>query len=87
VVEKQWPGDAAKLRELSLVEEGPVQHLRMANLAVVGSFSVNGVAALHTALLKRHLFADFHALFPGRIQQQDQRHHPAPLAAGLQSRT
>ena len=69
---------------MSLIEEGGVQMIRMANLAVVGSHSVNGVAALHTELLKKHLFADFDAFYPGQVQQQDQRHHAAPLAAGLQ---
>ena len=69
-VEAKWPGDQDKLRELSLVEEGHVQHLRMANLSVVSSFSVNGVAAMHTELLKRNLFADFHALYPGKINNK-----------------
>jgi starch phosphorylase len=49
---------------MSLIEEGHVQMVRMANLAVVGSHSVNGVAALHTELLKKHLFADFDAFIP-----------------------
>jgi glycogen phosphorylase len=69
-VEAMWPGDAQKLRDLSLVEEGNVKHLRMAHLSVVASYSVNGVAALHTELLKKHLFADFNTLFPGRINNK-----------------
>jgi starch phosphorylase len=69
-VEKTWPGDDAKKRSLSIIEEGPVQMIRMANLAVVGSFSVNGVAALHTELLKKFLFADFNTLFPKRINNK-----------------
>ncbi len=69
-VEAKWPGDAAKVRQLSLVEEGHVKHLRMAHLSVVASFSVNGVAALHTELLKRNLFHDFNELFPGRINNK-----------------
>jgi len=69
-VAEQWPGDAGKLRDLSLVEEGHVQHLRMAHLSVVASFSVNGVAALHTELLIKHLFADFNALYPGKINNK-----------------
>ena len=55
---------------MSLIEEGPVKHVRMANLAVVGSRSVNGVAALHTELLKRELFRDFHALWPERFNNK-----------------
>jgi starch phosphorylase len=69
-VEKQWPGDNSKKRGLSIIEEGPVQMIRMAHLAVVGSFSVNGVAALHTALLKKFLFADFNELYPSRINNK-----------------
>lgn len=69
-VEAFWPGDTDKLRDLSLVEEGHVQHLRMAHLSVVASFSVNGVAALHTELLKKYLFRDFHALYPGKLNNK-----------------
>lgn len=69
-VEAKWPGDAQKVRDLSLVEEGHVQHLRMAHLSVVGSFSVNGVAALHTKLLKKNLFPDFDALYPGKFNNK-----------------
>jgi len=69
-VEAKWPGDGEKQRDLSLVEEGHVQHLRMAHLCVVASHSVNGVAALHTELLKKHLFADFHALYPKKLNNK-----------------
>ena len=69
-VAAMWPGDEAKLRELSLVEEGHVKHLRMAHLSVVAAYSVNGVAALHTQLLKRHLFHDFNVLYPDRINNK-----------------
>jgi starch phosphorylase len=55
---------------MSLIEEGGVQMIRMANLAVVGSHSVNGVAALHTELLKKHLFADFDAFYPGKFNNK-----------------
>jgi starch phosphorylase len=62
--------DEAAISRMSLVEEGPVQHVRMANLAVVGARSVNGVAALHTDLLKRELFRDFHALWPEKFNNK-----------------
>lgn len=69
-VEAKWPGDADKLRELSLIEEGNPKQLRMAHLSVVASHSVNGVAALHSELLKKNLFRDFNELFPGRINNK-----------------
>jgi starch phosphorylase len=69
-IEAAYPGDSEKKRSMSLIEEGSVQMVRMANLAVVGGHSVNGVAALHTELLKKHLFADFDAFYPGRINNK-----------------
>lgn len=70
VVELKWPGDTEKRRKLSLIEEGPEQMVRMGNLSVVGSHSVNGVAALHTELVKSELFPEFNALYPGRINNK-----------------
>ena len=70
LVEKKWPGDVVKMRQCSLVDEGTPKHIRMANLAVVGSFSVNGVAAIHSELLKRDLFPYFNELFPGRFNNK-----------------
>jgi len=70
VVDAKWPGDAEKKRKLSLIEEGPDQMIRMAHLSVVGSHSVNGVAALHTALLKKDLFPEFDELYPGRFNNK-----------------
>ncbi len=69
-VEARWPGDDAKKRAASLVEEGGSKMLRMANLAVVGSHSVNGVAALHSELIKKLLFPEFAALYPGRFNNK-----------------
>jgi len=69
-VEARWPGDAEKKRVMSLIEEGGVQMIRMANLAVVGSHSVNGVAALHTELLRKYLFSDFDAFYPGKFNNK-----------------
>ena len=69
-VEKAWPGDLDKVQKLSLIEEGDNQMVRMANLAVIGSHSVNGVAALHTQLLKSDLFPEFDELYPGKFNNK-----------------
>ena len=69
-VEKKWPGDVHKKQVLSLIEEGGTQMVRMANLSVVGSHSVNGVAALHTQLLKSDLFPEFDQLYPGKFNNK-----------------
>lgn len=66
----KWPGDGGKLAELSLIEEGGEPHIRMAHLAIVGSFSVNGVAALHTQLLEEGLFRNFYELWPGKFNNK-----------------
>ncbi|KAJ3071789.1 Non-essential glycogen phosphorylase [Podochytrium sp. JEL0797] len=58
-VERVFPGDRERLRRMSIVEEGQPQYIRMAFLAVVGSHTVNGVAALHSELVKSMLFHDF----------------------------
>lgn len=69
-VEAKWPGNMEMVRKLSLIEEGEPQMVRMANLSVVGSHSVNGVAALHTQLLKSDLFPEFDALYPGKFNNK-----------------
>ncbi len=66
-VAARHPGDAELLRRVSLIEEGETRLVRMAHLALVGAHSVNGVSALHTAILKRDNFSDFHALWPERF--------------------
>jgi starch phosphorylase len=66
----RYPGNVRKLQEMSLIDEGPVRRVRMANLAIVGSHSVNGVAALHTELLKNYLFRNFHEMYPERINSK-----------------
>ncbi len=66
-VEAKWPGDDSKKSELSIIEEGHPKMIRMAYLSVVGSTKVNGVAALHTELLKKNLFATFHELYPNKL--------------------
>ncbi len=69
-VADKWPGDLEKLQACSIVEEGGEKQLRMAHLAVVGSHAVNGVAALHTVLLKANLFPQFDELFPGKFRNK-----------------
>lgn len=63
----QYPGDLDILRKLSLIGEEGQKHVRMAHLAVVGSHKINGVAALHTQLMRETIFKDFNHFFPGRI--------------------
>ncbi len=65
-----WPGDTGRLRRMSIIEEGDEQQVRMANLAIVGSFSVNGVAKLHSQLLQEGLFSDFYALWPYKFNNK-----------------
>ncbi len=66
-VEAEWPGDDAMKRNLSIIREGSDKAVRMAYLSVVASRRVNGVAALHTDLLKRRLFTDFNQLYPNKF--------------------
>jgi len=61
------PGNTDLLRRMSLIEESDNRQVRMAHLAMVGSHSINGVSALHTEILKKNNFADFHALWPERF--------------------
>jgi starch phosphorylase len=65
-----WPGDSSKQQALSLIEEGHEPQVRMAHLAIVGSYSVNGVAALHTKLLKAGLFNNFYQLWPEKFNNK-----------------
>jgi starch phosphorylase len=69
-VRQQYPGNESKMRAMSLIDEGPPKRVRMANLAIVGSHSVNGVAALHTHLLRTRLFKDFDEFYPGRFNNK-----------------
>ncbi len=59
-VSQRWPGDDRRLRDMSLILEGADRKVRMAHLAIVGSHAVNGVAALHSELVKTQLVPDFH---------------------------
>jgi starch phosphorylase len=69
-VRKRYPGDEARVERMSLIEEGAVRHVRMANLAIVGSHSTNGVAEIHTALLRRHTVHDLAEIFPERFSNK-----------------
>ena len=63
----RFPGDCDLLRRMSIINEDHGRRIRMAHLAIVGSHTVNGVAALHTELMKSTIFADFNRLSPGKI--------------------
>ena len=64
---KKYPNDKKRIERLSLVEEEPVKSIRMSNLAIVGSHAVNGVAQLHSEILKTKVFKDYNDLFPDRF--------------------
>ncbi len=66
-VNHNFPGDTELLRRVSIIDEANGRRVRMAYLAVIGSHTVNGVAAIHSELLKTTLFADFHRIFPGKF--------------------
>ncbi len=67
-VAARYPGDVGRVESMSIVAEGNEKRVRMANLAIVGSHSVNGVAALHTKILKENLFNDFHQFYPQKFK-------------------
>jgi starch phosphorylase len=69
-ISRRWPGDRERIRRMSLIEEGPEPMIRMSYLAIVGSFSVNGVAELHSKLLKEGLFRDFADLWPQKFNNK-----------------
>ncbi len=66
-IERRWPGDGARRERMSIITGGDYPVVRMAYLGIVGSHSVNGVAALHTSLLKQGLFHDFYELWPEKF--------------------
>ena len=69
-ISQRWPGDNDRIRRMSLIEEGVEPMIRMSYLAIVGSFSVNGVAELHSRLLTQGLFRDFAELWPGKFNNK-----------------
>ncbi len=69
-VNTKFPGDFERQVKLSIIEEGEVRQVRMANLAIVGSFSVNGVAKIHSDLLKTDIFKEFYELYPRKFNNK-----------------
>lgn len=69
-VRRAHPGDEARVQRVSLIEESPARRVRMAHLAVVGSHSTNGVAQIHSDLLRTHVLRDFAELYPERFNNK-----------------
>ncbi|UCD66970.1 MAG: glycogen/starch/alpha-glucan family phosphorylase, partial [Deltaproteobacteria bacterium] len=69
-VAKRFPGNIAMQKKLSLIEEGHVKKVRMAPLAIIGSHSVNGVAELHSSLLRTKIFKEYFEIFPDRFNNK-----------------
>ncbi|NIL94651.1 MAG: glycogen/starch/alpha-glucan family phosphorylase [Woeseiaceae bacterium] len=69
-ISQRWPGDNDRIHRMSLIREGAEPMIRMSYLAIVGSFSVNGVAELHSRLLRKGLFRDFAELWPEKFNNK-----------------
>ena len=69
-VRSRFPGDEGRIQRVSLIEEGPAKQIRMANLAIVGSHSTNGVAAIHSGLLRTTTVKDLAETFPDRFNNK-----------------
>jgi glycogen phosphorylase len=69
-VRTRFPSDEGRVARVSLIEEGPNKHVRMANLAIVGSHSTNGVAAIHSELLRTTTVKDLAEMFPERFNNK-----------------
>lgn len=67
-VRRRYPGDEGRVQRVSLIEEGAVKQVRMANLAIVGSHTTNGVSAIHAALLRRRTVPELAELYPQRFR-------------------
>ncbi len=81
-VSVHWPGDFDRMRRMSIIEEGVEKQVRMAYLAIVGSYSINGVAELHSKLLQEGLFKDFYELWPSRFNNKTNGVTPRRWLAG-----
>jgi starch phosphorylase len=69
-VQNRWPGDEDRMQRMSLIEETPARQVRMANLAIVGTHSTNGVAKIHSDLLRTRVVSDFAEMFPERFNNK-----------------
>ncbi|XP_026821867.1 glycogen phosphorylase isoform X1 [Rhopalosiphum maidis] len=69
-VQKRWPNDNARLKRMSLIEEDGDKRVNMAHLSIVGSHAVNGVARIHSDIIKNDLFRDFYELSPEKFQNK-----------------
>ena len=69
-VKRTWPGDTERLRRMSIIDENNSRYVRMAHLSIIGSKSVNGVAALHSDLLKKNVVPDFYELWPYKFNNK-----------------
>ncbi|MEA3466925.1 MAG: glycogen/starch/alpha-glucan phosphorylase [Thermodesulfobacteriota bacterium] len=67
-VRMKYPGDDARLSRMSIIDDSGPKYVRMANLACIGSKAINGVAAMHTDLLRKHTLADWNSMYPGKIR-------------------
>jgi starch phosphorylase len=67
LISTRFPGDIDKQRAMSIIEEGSTRYVRMANLAIIGSHAVNGVAEIHSNLLKNQVFPAFNELWPNKF--------------------
>jgi len=81
-VRAHFPGDDERVRRMSIIEEGEEKRVRMAQLAIVGSHAVNGVAQLHTQILKDELFRDFYELWPNKFSNKTNGITPRRWLAG-----
>jgi glycogen phosphorylase len=69
-VRSRYPFDEDKVRRMSLIEEWPERRIRMANLSIIGSHSINGVSEVHTRIIRERLFRDFAEMFPDRFNNK-----------------
>ena len=69
-IKTRWPDSVERIRKMSLIEEGHAKQVRMAHLSIVGSHSVNGVAELHSELIKSELVPDFYELWPEKFNNK-----------------
>jgi len=70
LVQSRYPGDSERVQRVSLIEDGSPKKVRMAHLAIVGSHSTNGVAAIHSRLLEQTVVPDFAQIFPERFNNK-----------------